>query len=179
MPGQHAFQRRLESIENLIEKIGAAADPHLRKTATDLMALVMELHGTGIERMLEIVNDSGPAGEELIGKLGEDELAGSLLILHGLHPLDMETRIRKALAKVRGGDMEHLSVDGGIVRVRLQLNGSGSGKTFRSAVEEAIYGAAPDLESLTIEGAGDSDGFVPLDMLRGAPVAAANGKSRS
>jgi hypothetical protein len=175
MPVEHAFQRRLESIEDLINKIGSAADPHLRKTANDLLALVMELHGTGIERILDIICESGAAGQELIDRIGADDLAGSLLVLHGLHPLDMEARIRQALLKVHGGEVRELSVAGGAVVVKLQLTAAGSGRNFRAAVEQAIYNAAPDIASLRIEGAGDNEGFVPLEMLRVPPPIAQNG----
>jgi hypothetical protein len=168
MPGQHAFQRRLESIEELIHKIGSAADPDMRTAANQLVQLVMELHGTGLERMLEIIDATGQPGQEIIDSLGRDELVASLLILYGLHPLDLESRVRLALEKVRGGEVELLSIDEGAVRVRLHGNGNGSSsKTLRGNVEEAIYGAAPDITSLVIEG--EHDGFVPLTMLRGTP----------
>jgi hypothetical protein len=44
---------------------------------------------------------------------------------------------------------------------------------LKELVEDAVYQAAPDITSLIIEGAGDRDGFVPLDSLLGA--AAGNG----
>ena len=50
----------------------------------------------------------------------------SLLLVHGLHPYSVETRVEQALASVRpylgshGGDVELLGVsDDGLVRLRL------------------------------------------------------------
>ena len=55
MPAQPEFQQRLESIEELLGKIEAAADPSLRTTVQELVQLVMDLHGAGLERMLELI----------------------------------------------------------------------------------------------------------------------------
>src|SRR5258708_6516551 len=101
MPGQPEFQRRPPSIEQLLGDLEAAADPNLRTTVQELMQLVMELHGAGLERILELIVASSDAGASLIQKLGRDELVSSLLVLHGLHPLDMEARITQALDKIR------------------------------------------------------------------------------
>ncbi len=54
-----------------------------------------------------------------------DEVVAGLLLLHGLHPLDVETRVRQALESVRpllrshGGNVELLEVREGVVRLRL------------------------------------------------------------
>ena len=56
-------------------------------------------------------------GQSIIDELGQDELVGSLLLLHGLHPLSLEARILQALEKIRpylgshGGNVELVSVD--------------------------------------------------------------------
>ena len=51
MPAQPEFQQRLKSIERLLGEIEATADPNLRATAQELVQLVMDLHGAGLERM--------------------------------------------------------------------------------------------------------------------------------
>jgi hypothetical protein len=176
MPGQHAFQRRLESIEELIQRIGSTADPSVKKSVDQLLQLVMELHGTAVERLLEIVDAAGAPGAEIIDSLGRDPLVSSLLVLHGLHPLDLETRVRQAVEKTRGGEVEVLSIVDGAVRLRLHPSGSGAAaQSFRTTVEAAVYNAAPDVTSLAMEG-GEREGFVPLQTLLGAVPAAVNGK---
>src|SRR5580692_2146534 len=122
MPGQAEFQQRLQSIERLLGEIEGAADPSLRTSVQQLVQLVMDLHGAGIERMLELVRADATGGEGLIYKLGRDELVASLLVLYGLHPLDLEARVVEALDKARArlrshqGEAELLSIQDGTVR---------------------------------------------------------------
>jgi Fe-S cluster biogenesis protein NfuA len=110
--------------------------------------------------MLETIADAGEQGMEIIDKLAADKLVASLLLLYGLHPLDLETRVVQALDKVRpylqshGGSVELLGVEGGVLRLRLQGGGQGcgsSGEALKLALEEAIYEAAPDLAELRVE----------------------------
>ena len=57
------------------------------------------------------------------------------------------------------------------MRIRVRASGSGCGSSagsLKSAVEEAIYEAAPDVVRLVIEGideAGAASGFVPIEKL--------------
>jgi Fe-S cluster biogenesis protein NfuA len=177
MPAQPEFQQRLQSIERLLGEIQAAADPSLRTSVQQLVQLVMDLHGAGLERILELVRADTRGGESLIHKLGGDELVASLLVLHELHPLPLEARITEALDKARArlrshqGEVELVSIQDGAVRLRLHANGHGCGSSadaLKEMVEDAVYQSAPDIVSLVIEGAGDKQGFVSLDMLQGS-----------
>jgi Fe-S cluster biogenesis protein NfuA len=176
MPGQPEFQQRLQSIERLLGEIEGAADPNLRASVQELVQLVMDLHGAGIERILELVRATGDEGDSLVHKLGRDELVASLLVLYGLHPLTLEDRVIQAVEKARlrmrsnEGEVELLSVQDGVVRLRLKTNGHGCGSTaqaLKEVVENAIYQGAPDIASLVIEGAEEKQGFVSLEMLQG------------
>src|SRR5665213_3088802 len=181
MPPPADFQQRLKSIETLLGKIEAGADPHLRTSVQELVQLVMDLHGAGLERMLELIRAPGDGGEILVDKLGRDDLVASLLVLYGLHPLNLEARviqaIEKAGSRLRSHDaaVELLAMEGGAVRLRLRANGHGCGsnaQSLKELVEDAIYQAAPDLNSLVIEGAEKKSGFVSLEMLQSAPALA-------
>ena len=176
MSKQLEFQRRLGSIEELLHKIESSADPSLRTTAQELIQLVMDLHASGFERMLELVHTAGGAGENIIERLGQDELVASLLVLHGLHPLTLEDRVMRGLEKARsrlkthGVEMDLLSFQGGVVHLRLNAHGHGCGSTAQSLkqiIEDSLYQAAPDLTSLIVEGAEEKEGFVPLEVLLG------------
>jgi Fe-S cluster biogenesis protein NfuA len=180
MPAQPEFQQRLQSIERLLGKIEAAADPDLRTTVQELVQLVMDLHGAGLGRMLELIRAAGDGGVSIIQKLGRDELVASLLVLYGLHPIDIEARVNQALDKVRSrlrareGEVELLTIQDGAVRLRLHANGRGCGSTadaLKEMVEEAVYQTAPDITSLVIEGAGERQGFVQLEVLQGTAPA--------
>ncbi len=64
----------------------------------------------------------------------------SLLLVHDLHPLDADARVRRALGRL-GTGAEFLGIDSaGVVHVRL---GHGCGSTAE-VVEEAITDAAPE-----------------------------------
>jgi len=97
----------------------------------------------------------------LIEKFASDELLGALFMLHGLHPIDLETRVAQALVEVRpylqshGGNVELLKVEDGVAYLRLEGSCHGcpsSTMTLKMAIEEAIYKAAPDLDDLKVEG---------------------------
>jgi Fe-S cluster biogenesis protein NfuA len=180
MPGQPEFQQRVQSIERLLGEIQAAADPSLRTSVQRLLQLVMDLHGAALERLLELVRADSGGGESLIHKIGGDDLVASLLVLYGLHPLPFEARITEALDKARArlrshqGEVELLSIQDGAVRLRLLANRHGCGSTaeaLKEIVEDAVYQSAPDVDSLVIEGAGEKQGFVSLEMLQGTAPA--------
>src|SRR5439155_9946384 len=139
-------------------------DPHARATAEELVKALLDMYGEGLNRLLEITAASEVSGIALIDTFAEDELLSSLFTLHGLHPVDIETRIMQALDEVRpflkshGGNVEFVKVEDGIGHLRLQgsCHGCpGSTITLKLAIEEAIYKAAPDLDGLQVEGVTD------------------------
>jgi Fe-S cluster biogenesis protein NfuA len=175
MPAQPELQKRIQSIERLLGEIESTADPSLRSAVQELVQSVMDLHGAGIERMLEVIGAAEEGSDRIIQTLGQDELVASLLVLYGLHPVSMEERVARALDKIHSrirsheGEVELLSAFEGTVRLRLQANGHGCGSTaqaLKEAVENAIYQAAPDITSLIIEGGDEKQGFIPLETLR-------------
>ena len=154
------FQQRIEKIEALVHKIESLADAEARAGALELFQLVMDLHGASVERMMNIIYEAGGPGQAIIDQLGRDDLVGSLLLLYGLHPLDLESRVAQVLEKLRpelrahGAQVELLSVYDGVVRLRLSSTAGGCGssaQSLRVAVEEAVYGAAPDITALQVE----------------------------
>jgi Fe-S cluster biogenesis protein NfuA len=181
-----AVQQQTGRIEELIRKLESSADPGSLATARELVQSLMELYGAGLERISEIVATKGAAGREILDELGRDELVGNLLAANGLHPVDLETRVRRAIEKLGArfrsqGSVVLLGIEEGVVRLRLESSGSGCGSSagsLKSAVEEAMYEAAPDLIQLAIETVGEqtaASGFVPLEKLAGYGAAATNG----
>ena len=164
------FERRLELIERSVLEIEAAADAGLRATAQQLVQAVLELHATGLERLLEVVHGSGELGQDIIDRLGRDALVSKLLLLHSLHPLALEARVTRAVDEVRQtlrsqhGDVELLEIVDGRVRVRVVGNAATA-----STVEAAIMDAAPDVAAIDVDGAAEQAAvvaFVSLDSLR-------------
>ena len=155
--------------------------------ARELVQLLMDVHGTGLERMMELVSESGreagAPGKAIIHRFGQDPIVRNLLLLYSLHPDDLETRVLKALDTVGrrlrkfDSEVKLVSIQDGAVQVRLQTSGHACGSTtrdLRSMVEGGVYDLAPDLTSLTILGSEDesSSGFVSLESLLKQPLAA-------
>ncbi len=173
MTQDKGFQQRIQRIEGLTRKIEEVADPDLRASTRELLESVMELHGAGIEKMVEMVAKGKDPG--ILDALAKDDLVSSLLLLYGLHPDDFETRVNRAVeqlkssARAHGNEIELLAMSEGVVRLRLKAgHGCGSGAaTLKTETEKAIYEAAPDLVELSIEMAEEEakSQFVPLEML--------------
>ncbi|CAN5256890.1 hypothetical protein BH18ACT9_BH18ACT9_01960 [soil metagenome] len=114
-----------ERIDTLLDASGAGGVV-ARERAEELVRLVADLYGAGMERILDIVYEAGGLDEEVLASLAADDLVASLLLVHGLHPYDVGQRVELALEGVRpylgshGGDVELLGVrDDGVVRLRL------------------------------------------------------------
>ena len=141
-------------IEELLGQI-RAADPGTAEVAEEVVRLVVELYGAGLERTVEL------AGPEAMDRLVEDELVASLLVLHGLHPKDTHTRVVEALDQVRpylgshAGGVELLGVDPeGVVHLRLEGSCDGcpsSTMTVKLAIERASEEAAPEVTAVEVE----------------------------
>jgi Fe-S cluster biogenesis protein NfuA len=184
MPDDKDFQVKVQRIGELVGELENITDPEARASAKAMVQLLLDLHGAGLERAMEIVAKNDEPGQRIIDDLGGDPLVSSLLVLYGLHPLDLESRVVRALEKVQpqvrkgGGELALLGIDGGVVRLHLQLTGHGcasTGKTLKKLVEDALYEAAPDMNRLLIEGLEEptgSSGFVPLVKLGGVTAAA-------
>jgi Fe-S cluster biogenesis protein NfuA/nitrite reductase/ring-hydroxylating ferredoxin subunit len=170
-------------IERLLADLEALPDPVARATATEVVEALVRLYGEGLARVVEIVaaRDDGTLAEAL----GGDELVAHLLLLHGLHPVPVEDRVRGALRDVlpylesHGGSVELVAVDEGVVHLRLQGSCSGcpsSAMTLKLAIEDAILKAAPDVEEVRADGLAPPPG--PAPAIAPATWATADGPSQ-
>ena len=154
-----------DEVQALTERLDAIADPAAREAADELAAAIVALYGEALERILEL------GGEELVERLVADPDLAGLLLAHGLHPVDLGTRVRTALDEVRpyleshGGDIELLGIEEGVVRLRLRGSCDGcaaSAATLEGAVEQVLREAAPDLAGMDVEGAVAQAAIHPL-----------------
>jgi Fe-S cluster biogenesis protein NfuA len=186
------FQKRIQRIGEIVEQLESAADPNSRAMAKELLESLMALHGAALERILDLASQAGEAGETIIRKCGRDELVSSVLLLYGLHPEGLRTRVTRALEKSQshieshGGSTELVSIsEDGVVTLRLHVKANGCGSTagaLKSAVAAAVQDAAPDATSIVVEetGAGLSQpGFVPLAQLESGQAMAALAAART
>jgi len=150
-----------------------------RDRAEELVRLVTDLYGAGLERIMEILYESGHLDDDVLAALAGDELVSGLMVVHGLHPYSINQRVEDALEGVRpylgthGGDVELLGVtDEGVVHLRLLGSCDGcpsSSVTLSLAVEGAIMTAAPEVVSIEVEEATpkakESGGLISVDSL--------------
>jgi Fe-S cluster biogenesis protein NfuA len=155
------LQKRMQRIGETVERLESAADPNSRALAKELLESLMALHGAALERILELAS----------------EVSG-LLLLYGLHPEDLRTRVNRALEKSRAyleshaASAELISIDeDGAVTLRLQIKSNGCGSTaatVKSALQATVQDAAPDATSIVVEETGvglTRSGFVSVAQL--------------
>jgi Fe-S cluster biogenesis protein NfuA len=170
------FQEHAAKIEQLVQRVNAIADDDARAAALELMQSLMDLHGAGVTRIVELLTEAGEAGRSSLQKLGGDPLLCGLFVLYGVHPVALEDRVTKAIDKVapqlrkQGGSAELLAIEEDTVRVAIHSSGNGchsSSDALKQAVEQAIREAAPEVMEVVADGVPDAKtGFVPLNMLQ-------------
>jgi hypothetical protein len=174
------FQEKMRRLGTLVGELDQVPGGGSKVAARELVQLLMEVHRSGLERIMELVFESGrelgAPGRVLIDNLGQDPIVCNLLLLYSLHPDSLETRVSHALDALRGrlrkldSRVELVHLQEGDVQLRVHTSGHARGSTIkelRSIVEGGIYDLAPDVASLTILGLEDesSSGFVPLESL--------------
>ena len=167
----------VQRIQDLQERLQDAGDSATREVADQLVSAVVQMYGAGLERIVELLAGSGEAGREIASSLSEDELVATLLLIHDLHPVPLEDRVRMALDSVRpymeshGGNVELLSVQDGVATIHLRGSCSdcaASAVTLELAIKQALEEAAPDLEGLEVLGvAAQTTGGPGLPMVTG------------
>jgi len=151
-PGLRAVADRIEAV---LGELRTSLEVRDWERVEEVVGLVTDLYGGGLERVLAML----PADD--VERLSADDLVGSLLILHGLHPRSLEARVVAGLDSVRpylgshGGDVEVLGIDedDGVLRLRMLGSCDGcpsSSVTLQMAVREAIEEAAPEIVRIDV-----------------------------
>jgi Fe-S cluster biogenesis protein NfuA/nitrite reductase/ring-hydroxylating ferredoxin subunit len=146
-------------VEELLAQIDELGGRQVTATAEELVRVLVEYYGEGLEHIADLV------GPDTVRSLTADSHVSTLLVLHGLHPLDVDTRIEQALDSVRpylgshAGGVSYLGVDENDV-AHLRLQGScsdcpSSTVTVKMTIEEALLAAAPELQGIDVEGVED------------------------
>jgi Fe-S cluster biogenesis protein NfuA/nitrite reductase/ring-hydroxylating ferredoxin subunit len=156
---------RVQQVGDQIEELLAALTARGQgPAAEELVRLLVGLYGDGLAHIMAALTEDGeggPAGTAVLDRLTGDPLVESLLLLHGLHPLDVDTRIQRALDRVRpylgshAGGVHYVGVTGGVARLRLEGNCDGcpsSAVTVQLAIEGAVQDAAPEVSEVVVEG---------------------------
>src|SRR5215831_16590343 len=111
---------RVEELLAVLRSAGGKAAP----AAEELVRLLLGLYGDGLGHIMAALRDEGGAGSGVLDRLLADPLVESLLLLHALHPMDVDARIQRALDRVRpylgshAGGVRYLGVtDDGVARL--------------------------------------------------------------
>jgi Fe-S cluster biogenesis protein NfuA len=148
-------------VEELLDALQAGGFGGAAPAAEELVGLLVGLYGDGLTQIMTILAESGPDGAAMVSKLADDPLVESLLLLHGLHPLDVDARIQRALDRVRpylgshAGGVEYMGAFDGVAKLKLEGSCSGcpsSTVTVQLAIEGAVRDAAPEVTDVVVEG---------------------------
>jgi Fe-S cluster biogenesis protein NfuA/nitrite reductase/ring-hydroxylating ferredoxin subunit len=169
-----ALFERVQELQTLLDGCEQSVT---RDLAEELVSTILQLYGSGLEQILDALLRSGVEGPRIAAGLAEDPLVATLLLIHDLHPIPLEERVQSALDSVRpymdshGGNVELLSLQGGVARIRLQgscSDCSASSVTLELAIKQALEDAAPDLEGLEVEGVAPQMTGLALPMANGS-----------
>ena len=173
---------RPEELVARVQELQAALDgadgSAAARLAEELVAAVVQMYGSGLERILDALFAAGEQGERIAVSLTEDALVSTLLLIHDLHPVPLQERVQAALDSVRpymeshGGNVELLGLEQGVAKIHLQgscSDCSASAVTLELAIKQALEDAAPDLEGLEVTGvAPQTMGGAGLPMVTGS-----------
>jgi hypothetical protein len=175
MDGKRQLDRSTRRVEELVFALEALPDPAAAASARELVQLVLELHGTALARIMEAIA-ADPAGARLATALVEDECINGVLLLHNLHPADLDARVRRALDRlhphlaVQGVAAQAVEIEGDRVRITLGLSDAGryssaDAETIRRELEQAVLDAAPDASAIEVHGLPLNTTFVPISSI--------------
>ncbi len=155
--GVATLGKMLARLGTLTLALESVTDDKAREFARELVELLLDLHGLALARALSVIANA-EGGEKLTEQLADDLYIRAVLLLHGLHPQDVGSRLRDVIARMRpewskrGLYVDLLDAGNGCARVRLHKNGSGeAAEQLRRDVEEVLVEAAPDLDEIVIE----------------------------
>jgi Fe-S cluster biogenesis protein NfuA/nitrite reductase/ring-hydroxylating ferredoxin subunit len=174
-----------DRIEALLGELRSSASPQVTEKVEEVVGLLVELYGAGLERILELVNENPAVAGPLLDRFVDDKFVEALLVLHGLHPVDVDTRIEGALARVRpylgshAGGVEYLGVDEeGVAHLKLEGSCHGcpsSTVTVKLTIEQAIAEVAPEVLRVEVEGVAPAPTAPTTTLLQIQRPGAANG----
>jgi hypothetical protein len=116
--------------------------------AEDLVRCLVRFYGAALERIVEI------GGQQLRRELCADPLVESVMLVHDLHPLEPDVRVRLAVDRARAyaGELHYDGIDDrGVARVRLSGTGHGCRSSLPGVIESAVREAAPELTGVEVE----------------------------
>ena len=114
----------VERVERLVDEAGDECVP--------VISALVEMYGEGLARVV------GSLPADTVAELAKDPVVSHLLVLHDLHPVSAENRVREAVAST-GAYAVVLGVEGAVARVQ-------TAPDKRQVIEAAVARAVPDVD---------------------------------
>lgn len=166
-------EEMIAQLNALVEELEHYPDSDVREKALDLVQIILELYGEALRRIIQAV-ESLPLKDQVVSRLLDDEVIRAILAIHGLLPSALRERVAAALDELRkglisqGADVELISVEDGVARLRLIRSGKGAPRVeiLKSEIEKNLMEAAPDLLGVEVEGLpeGAAAAMAPPDL---------------
>jgi Fe-S cluster biogenesis protein NfuA len=151
-------RRQAARIEQLLEDLRSMAAGPVWQRIEELVQRLVQLYGAGLASWARHLQEAG-VDEAVAPRVAGDELLGSLLLLHGLHPWPVERRVEAALERARPqlrahvGEIVFLGLAGDVARVRLDGTGTTAEGVAERLIQRALGDAAPEIVRVEIDGA--------------------------
>jgi hypothetical protein len=148
-----------QEMETLLDRLERLGDPAVRQHARALVQLLLRLHSDALVRLVEITRQAGQG--LLLDAWKEDAQVNALLLMHGLHPDDLASRVRRALLGVAplaaflGIEVSPLRVSEQEVRFTLACAADIPAEALKELcgrVEAAVLNQAPEVGAVCFEG---------------------------
>jgi hypothetical protein len=157
------LQQSLQRVEELLRLLDARPDAE-RETARELVRALLNLHTAGLAKVLALSDAA------VVARFAADPLVSGLLLLHGLHPLPADERVRRAIEAARpqfhahGGDVELVEATDEVVRLRLHGDPA-SRVMLRALAAELVVEVTPDAALEFEVWERSANGRVPLPLV--------------
>ena len=154
-----AGEELVARLNSLVKELEQYPDTEVRDKALDLVQIILQLYGESLRRIIATL-ESEPHREQILARLTGDEVIRSILLIHGLMPVNLYDRVAAKLNELRpylvsqGCDVELLGIDDARARMRLMRSGKGAPPiaVLKGEIENALSEVAPDLAGVEIEG---------------------------
>ena len=139
----------INAIAQMLDRLDTVPAAERERTR-GLMHELLEAHRAGLARMLDAL------GPDAAQRLCADDEIAALLMLHGLHVVDLRTRVVEAVDKLTprfAAQHATLALVGvsGEGRVQVRVEHAGKRGALHAQIEEALAAAAADATELAIE----------------------------
>ena len=155
------LQAESAQLEQVLAEVRELVAMPVWRRVEDALRRVVRLYGEGLARAIAHARESGANGATFDARIASDELLASLLVLHGLHPLSTEQRVRGALAAVHRelgiseSALALVEIRDGVVALSAAGalgNGAMASGLAESIVRRALETAAPEIARVEIRG---------------------------